>query len=560
MSGLLERLGASVGDILVKEKLLTWEQMEVVQQAGHALKGSFGESLLQLGLVEEAALYGAIARHLGVPHFDRDKTPMDPGAAASVPADLQQRMQAVPVRREKDRLYVAIADPNELRALDALRDHTGLRVVPLLATPAEIQRLLKAAQNVLPPTEETIASVSVSDQSDLQDLVAQSPTVRLFQTLLVNAVQSRASDIHIEPTASDFHVRFRIDGILHDQMKLDKKLMYDPLVSRVKVVANLDLAERRLPQDGRFPLAMKGKRIDVRVSTMPTMHGEKVVLRLLDKSTQLIGLPKVGMAPEHQKQLRWLVSRPHGMVLVTGPTGSGKTTTQYSLLHEIFTLDKNFVTIEDPVELTLSRVNQIQVQPKIGLTFATALRNILRQDPDVILVGEIRDPETAKLAVEASLTGHLVMATLHTNDCPSSPTRLVEMGVQPFLISASLLGVVSQRLARRICPECVEEYLPSQASLELVGFPADRDVRFLKGVGCNHCRQTGYYGRVGLFEVMRLTADLRAEIAKGSPVAAIRDAARVDGFKSLLYDGFEKVVQGLTTLEEVVRVVETLEG
>lgn len=559
MSGLLERLGTSVGDILVKQKLLTWEQVEVVQQADHALKGTFGENLLQLGIIDEHSLYEALAKHLNLPFFDPDTHQIDPNLAPQVPLDLQRRARAVPIQQEGDRLLVAVEDPNDVVALDAIRDQTGMRVVPLLAPPTEIERLLKLAARQQPVSEESLASVSVSDLADVQELATQSPTIRLFQSLLVNAIQSRASDIHIEPTAKEFFVRFRIDGILHDQMRLDRKMMFDPLVSRVKVVANLDIAERRRPQDGRFPLSMKGKRFDVRVSTMPTIYGEKVVLRLLDRSGALIGLPKLGIAPEHQKQLRWLVSRPHGMVLVTGPTGAGKTTTQYSLLHEVFTYEKNFVTIEDPVELTLNRVNQVQVQPKIGLTFATALRNILRQDPDVILVGEIRDQETARLAVEASLTGHLVLATLHTNDCATAPVRLIEMGVQPFLIAASLLGVVNQRLARRICPQCVQEYLPSQAALKLIGFPTDQHVKFVKGGGCDHCRQTGYYGRVGLFEVMRVGADIRAEIAKASPVAAIRDAAQANGFKNILHDGFQKVVSGATTLEEVVRVIETLE-
>jgi type IV pilus assembly protein PilB len=266
------------------------------------------------------------------------------------------------------------------------------------------------------------------------------------------------------------------------------------------------------------------------------------------------------MGPDHQKAVRWLVSRPHGMLLVTGPTGCGKTTTQYSLLSEIHSLERNFVTIEDPVEMTLPRVNQIQVQPRIDLTFSSALRHILRQDPDVILVGEIRDPDTARLAVEASLTGHLVMATLHTNDSASAATRLSQMGVAPFLIAASLLGVVNQRLVRRICPDCAEEYIPSNAVLEMIGFPSDESVRFMKGTGCARCRMTGYYGRTGIFEVLRVSAALRDEVAKESPVAALRETARLDGFQGILQSGFEKVVEGATTLEEVVRVVETLEG
>lgn len=389
-------------------------------------------------------------------------------------------------------------------------------------------------------------------------MAEEAPIIRIVNTILLYALRDGASDIHIEPQQKGVRIRYRIDGVLHEQMKIPQYVL-NPLISRVKIMSEMNIAERRVPQDGRIKLTMQGKEYDMRVNTCPTIFGEKIVMRVLDKSSVMLGLDKIGLYPTDQTQLLDIASQPNGMLLVCGPTGSGKTTTLYSLLNVVNSVERNVSTVEDPVEYQLPGLAQVNVNRKAGLTFATALRAFLRQDPDVIMVGEIRDLETAEIAVQASLTGHLVLSTIHTNDAPSSATRLSDMGVEPFLISASLTGALAQRLARRICSNCKEEHVPPREILLRFGFDPlkNPDQKFYKGRGCDVCKQTGFKGRMGIYELMRINEEISELIVRRSPVSEVKEAARANGMKTLQEDGFQKCKDGWTTVDEVMRVVFT---
>ncbi|MBC7287222.1 MAG: type II/IV secretion system protein, partial [Armatimonadetes bacterium] len=407
------------------------------------------------------------------------------------------------------------------------------------------------------PDEYTEGQV-VTDR--VADLAEEAPIIRMAKVLIQRAIQERASDIHIEPERENVRIRYRIDGTLHEVMRLPK-YVHAPLVSRVKIMANMNIAEHRVPQDGRIHVRHQGREYDLRVSVVPTTNGEKAVMRILDVQSVLIGLDKLGLYPDHQAIVERLIRQPNGMILSTGPTGSGKTTTQYAILNTINSVEINILTIEDPVEYQLDGIYQVHVNRKAGLTFAVALKYFLRQDPDVILVGEIRDMETAEIAIQASLTGHLVLSTLHTNDAPSTVTRLVDMGVEPFLISSSVIASISQRLAKRICPHCKEPYQPRRDLLLGFGFdpdaPENRDVVFYHGRGCERCRYTGYLGRIAVFEIMEMNAELAELVAKRATHGQIREAALANGMITLAQDGFRKVLDGITTVEDLVRVVAT---
>ncbi len=389
-------------------------------------------------------------------------------------------------------------------------------------------------------------------------LAEEAPIIRIVNTVLLYALKDGASDIHIEPQQKGVRIRYRIDGVLHEQMKIPQYVL-NPLISRIKIMSEMNIAERRVPQDGRIKLTMQGKEYDMRVNTCPTVWGEKIVMRVLDKSSVMLGLDKIGLYPDHQEELLDLANQPNGMLYVCGPTGSGKTTTLYSLLNVVSTIEKNVSTVEDPVEYQLPGLTQVQVNRKAGLTFATALRAFLRQDPDIIMVGEIRDLETAEIAVQASLTGHFVLSTIHTNDAPSTATRLGDMGVEPFLISASLTGALAQRLARTICKNCKEEYVPPRETLMRFGFDPlkNQAQKFWHGRGCDVCKQTGYKGRTGIYELMRVNEEMQELIVRRSPVTELREAARANGMRTLQEDGFQKCKDGHTTVEEVMRVVFT---
>ncbi|MCJ7752802.1 MAG: GspE/PulE family protein [Armatimonadetes bacterium] len=473
--------------------------------------------------------------------------------------------------------------PSNVFALDDMRLITGYEIDPVLATADDISALLDNTDGASAGGQEELQTAldaldgglgaALGDELDIasagteenvdraQVMEEEAPIIRVVNVVIQQAIKDRASDIHVEPDRRGVRIRYRIDGVLHEVMRVPK-YVHAPLVSRIKIMGDMNIAERRIPQDGRIHIRHEGNEYDLRVSSLPTVFGEKVVMRILDQSSVMIGLNKMGMHGETQAQLESVIVQPNGMILSTGPTGSGKTTTQYSILNKINSVEKNIITIEDPVEYQLPGLSQVHVNRKAGLTFASAMRSFLRQDPDIIMVGEIRDLETAETAVQASLTGHLVLSTLHTNDAPSAITRLMDMGVEPFLIASSIIGILAQRLARRICPNCKEPYKPPAEALHRVGFNVDdmENVVFYRGRGCEQCRHTGYKGRSGIFEMMLVTEEVADLTVKRAPLSEIRAAALAGGMKTMKMDGFQKVLEGLTTVEEVMRVIFTAGG
>ena len=567
-----------LGQILLDKGLVTQEQLDEALGIQKNTTEQIGRIVVDLGYVVERDVLRAHAEQLGIPFLELDRTSVDEDVAKAIPQSVVQRYNAVPIRRSGNRLTVAMADPTNVFALDDIRLITGYEIDPMLAAPDDIGTLLSgsdggATQEELQTAlqaldgdmgselmaEMDIAAAGVDEDVDRAAAMEdEAPIIRVVNVIIQQAIKDRASDIHLEPDRRGVRIRYRVDGVLHEVMRVPK-YVHAPLISRVKIMGDMNIAERRLPQDGRIHVRHESKDYDLRVSSLPTVFGEKVVMRILDQSSVLIGLNKLGMFPETQAELESVIVQPNGMILSTGPTGSGKTTTQYSVLNKINTVEKNITTIEDPVEYQLPGLNQVHVNRKAGLTFANAMRSFVRQDPDIIMVGEIRDLETAEMAVQASLTGHLVLSTLHTNDAPSAVTRLVDMGVEPFLISASVIAVLAQRLGRKICPNCKEPYKPPAEALNRVGFQVDNldEVVFYRGRGCEQCRHTGYYGRIGMFELMMMTEDIADLIVKRAPLSEVRNAALANGMKILKVDGFQKVLEGMTTVEEVMRVIFT---
>ena len=487
---------------------------------------------------------------------------IDPSLLEKIPLTFAKNNLVLPLKREDDHVTVAVGDPSGVFALGDMERlfnlpvrvvHVGREEV-LSAINRFYDRLSGSAQEVIEGLNgESLQSIATAweEPRDLIDLTDEAPVTRLLNSIIFQAVKDRASDIHIEPYERDVEVRFRIDGVLYPVLS-PPKILQDAMVSRVKIMANLDIAEKRLPQDGKIRVLVAGKDIDVRVSVIPTSHGERVVMRLLDRKAEIIGLERLGLERGYTRALERLLGKNNGFILVTGPTGSGKTTTLYSALKRIDATRRNIITIEDPVEYQLKGIGQIQVNPRIGLTFASGLRSILRQDPDIIMVGEIRDRETAEIAIQASLTGHLVLSTLHTNDTASAITRLVDMEIEPYLVASSLSCVCAQRLVRVLCERCKEGYTPSKEEMEIFKIPPKR---LFKPRGCERCFNTGYYGRTGIFEFMVIDRGLRGLILKHQDADTIRRYAVKSGMKTLLADGLNKAVRGITSLEEVLRVI-----
>ncbi|MFN3286361.1 MAG: type II secretion system ATPase GspE, partial [bacterium] len=556
----------ALGGILVRMGLLNETQLQQALEIQARTGERLGRILVRMGLISEEDLAKAIGVQWGYPYVSLGNTPVDPDVVRLVPQHIASRHKVLAFGRNGDRLLVALVDPLNLLALDDVRLVTGMDVEARITTEDELMQAINKYYHVGSIFEQAVATEEEAAEEEvsidrLREMVDEAPVVKLVNVILDQAIREGASDIHIEPHRNGLHVRYRIDGVLHDVMSPPKNLKA-ALTSRIKIVANLDIAERRRPQDGRIHLKVDGREIDLRVSTLPTMFGEKVVMRILDQSNALISLNRLGMASDVQAQWEELSSKPYGMILVTGPTGSGKTTTLYATLSKINTLDKNIITVEDPVEYQLPRINQVQVNPKAGLTFATGLRSILRQDPDVIMVGEIRDRETAEIAVQAALTGHLVLSTLHTNDAPSAFTRLIDMGIEPFLITSSVIGVLAQRLARTICPKCKESYRPPREAVRRLSeeLAEEQDLVLYRGAGCEFCRQTGYKGRTGVYELLVVTDRIRERVVRRASANEIRDVARSEGFRTMRDDGIRKVLEGVTTIEEILRVVYVTEG
>lgn len=527
---------------------------------------AFGEALVREGILTKEDLARAWAELMSVPFWPQlEVRGIDGQLISQIPIHFARKHHLVPVKEEDGDLWVAIGDPLGLEPLDALRVRTGKRIRPVISLQEEILKTINrvyhesadTAEQVLADLEVVSGARSLSEIEESEDLLessADAPVIKLVNTILSEAVRVRASDIHIEPYQKELKIRYRVDGVLYNSLTPSRHL-HSAIVSRIKVMAKMNIAEKRLPQDGRIRLRVADRDFDIRVSTLPTSFGERVVLRLLDKTSVLLGLEEVGLTPEQMELFERLISAPNGIILVTGPTGSGKTTTLYAALNRINSPDKNIITIEDPVEYQLPGIGQIQVNNKIGLTFAKGLRSIVRQDPDVILVGEIRDTETAEISIHAALTGHLVFSTLHTNDAAGAITRLIDMGIEPFLVSSSVNAILAQRLVRVICPKCKEPYRPSTRTLRELGAQGEEEEMVLyRGKGCQACLHTGYRGRTGIFEFLVVDDTLRSLILQTSDAATIKRAAIELGMRTLREDGIRKVKMGITTIEEVLRV------
>lgn len=550
-----------LGALLLEEGIVTQEALDRGLEL-HAETGlPLGRVLLDERLVDERDLVRVLARSIGLDFVDLRETTVDPAASALIPETLARRYAALPIGFDDEGLVVAMADPANVLAIDDIRAITGREVIPKVATRGDVEEAIGKVAS-LDTSVTDLAELAAEDTVETQDLGAveaaadEAPVVKLVNMLITRASSDRASDIHIEPTERDLRVRFRIDGVLHEIMRTPRSIA-NAVVSRLKIMADIDIAERRRPQDGRINLRVGGRQLDLRVSTLPTIYGEKVVMRLLDTSTALLELEDLGFSPHIHQRFAESYSKPYGTILVVGPTGSGKSTTLYATLNVLNKPETNIVTIEDPVEYRLPGINQVQVNKKAGLTFASALRSFLRQDPDIMLVGEIRDSETASIAIESALTGHLVLSTLHTNDAPSSVGRLIEMGVEPFLVGSALDSVLAQRLARRLCDRCKEEYEPTQAALEQAGFDEETPPpkSLYRAVGCKACSNTGYRGRIAIHELMLVTEEIERLAVERASTDVLTRAAIDSGMRTLRQDGLEKVAKGVTSLEEILRVI-----
>jgi type IV pilus assembly protein PilB len=554
-----------LGDILVRDGLITSDQLKraLAEQRSSGMR--LGYTLVKLGFIEETEITKMLARQYRMPAVDLSRFEVDPKILKLITPDIANKYTVLPLKREGRTLTIAIADPNNVAAIEDIKFITRCDIFPVIAgeytlrnaidryyqqSDAQLASLLKSVEDQGSEDLEVVEE-QMDDEVKASELAEDAPVVKLINGLLTDAVKRGASDIHIEPFEHEMRVRYRVDGALHEVMKPPIK-MRAALTSRVKIMAQLNIAERRVPQDGRIKLKMGHRVIDFRVSTLPVLFGEKIVLRILDKGNLTFDLSKFGFEPKAEADLLKAILNPYGMVLVTGPTGSGKTTTLYSALSRINTIEVNIMTAEDPVEYNLMGINQVLVRNEVGMTFAAALKAFLRQDPNIIMVGEIRDLETGSIAIKAALTGHLVLSTLHTNDAPSTITRMIDMGIEPFNVASAVNIIVAQRLVRRICSECKQEW--DYTDEEMHAFGIDRNQGpFFKGAGCDTCNGTGYKGRQGLYEVMTMTSALRRNVLRGASTEEMQQAAVEEGMLTLRMDGLVKVKRGVTTLDEVVK-------
>ncbi len=549
-----------LGDILLEGGLVDHDQLTAAVEEQQRLGRSLGRVLVDLGMVTESQLVAALAQQIGLPFVDLNEYPVDGSAVASIAPHVARRHVALPIGYEEGRLVVAMADPANVFAVDDIRSLTGLDVKPVVATKADLLAAIDRFHRSDEALDELTHALESNEEEDslarVKEIVDDAPIVKFVNLLIAQGIADRASDIHIEPGEHDLRVRFRIDGVLHDIMKSPRSIQAG-VISRLKIMSDMDIAERRIPQDGRLSVSVGGRKIDLRVATLPCVWGEKVVMRILDNSTALLKLSDLGFQDHNFEIWKECYTKPYGMLLVTGPTGSGKSTTLYATLNLVSRPEVNVITVEDPVEYRIPGINQVQANPKAGLTFAKALRSILRSDPDIVLLGEIRDHETAQIAIEAALTGHLVLSTLHTNDAPSAVNRLIEMGIEPFLVGSALDCVLAQRLARRLCIKCREPYQPSRELLAASrwNWEFDELPTIYRAVGCSTCSKTGYKGRLALHEVMPVNEEIERLAVTRASADAIGSAARNAGMTTLRNDGLQKVLQGFTSIEEILRVV-----
>jgi len=556
-----------LGDLLVESKLITESQLMEALRVQKEMGVRLGQALIQLGFVTQQSINEVLEFQLGIPQVALHKLRLDPKIVKLISGDLARRHKIIPIEKKDNTIRVAMVDPLNLVAFDDVKLQTGYEVEAVIATEHEVDRIISRYFGLTDSVKQAFGDklqemqrqdTGIADTLDLDELANatdEAPIAKAVNAIIQQSIKEKASDIHIEPAERQLRVRYRIDGILQDMMELPKQT-HPSLVSRIKIMADMDIAEKRIPQDGRIQIKSGNSNIDLRISTLPTIFGEKVVIRLLDKTNVLYSVHELGMSENVETRFNDTLRQTYGVILITGPTGSGKTTTLYAALNEINDAQKNIVTIEDPVEYVLDRINQIPVNTKVGMTFANGLRSILRQDPDIIMVGEIRDKETAEIAIRSATTGHLVLSTLHTNDAASTVTRLLDLEVEPFLVASALVGVLGQRLVRTICNDCKRSYsLPENDPWRLfIGVDETEPITLYKGTGCGFCNNTGYKGRTAIHEFMPLTKEIRSLVARKATADVIKELARQQGMITLKEDGIQKAFNGLTTIQEVVRV------
>jgi len=557
----MHRSNKTLGEFLIENKIISSAQLQTARLESEKTGEALGHVLARLGIATEELVLKYYTDSHQIPRADLRK--VDPQTTTLIPETLARRYHLFPLARKEKRLVLAMSDPLNIIIKDELKFRTGLEIEAQAATDSEINQVINAFYKTAGSVGELLDNIDLksvamaeeeSDLSKLQGLAEEAPIIKLVNSFITQAFHDRASDLHIEPDENILRIRQRIDGVLYDVSTLPKRLQ-PAILSRAKIMSDLNIAVKRAPQDGRFQIDIEGNPIDVRVSTYPTIYGENVVMRLLDARSVLIGLEELGLSQEDLKRFEQLLANPYGIILVTGPTGCGKTTTLYSALNLLNSPKKNIMTIEDPVEYHLFGIRQAQVNPKAGLAFSSGLRSILRQDPDIIMVGEIRDLETAEIAVHAALTGHLVLSTLHTNDATSALTRLIDMGVEPFLVSSSIIGVLAQRLVRTICNDCKTPFKPKAQLLDEIGLaPDNKELTFYKGQGCDTCKDIGFKGRVGIFELLVMNEQIKELTATKTTAQTIKTAARKAGMKTLRENGIAKALQGVTSLDEILEV------
>jgi type IV pilus assembly protein PilB len=558
----------NLGQLLLNRGIINTEQFEQVKRDQRATGGDWASIIIRRGWAGSDVVLRCVADLWEIPFIELADYTIDAEALATVPKEIAFKYQVIPLFRLDNALTLATSDPGNVEVIDVIRRETGLSVELVVSTQEDILAALEqhhgpaasfegAIDEVIQKIQDEKPPETQPNKDNLTKIAEEAPVVQLVNLIISQAIKDGASDIHLEPEEDSLVVRNRVDGVLREALSPPKNLQA-AITSRIKILAEMDIAESRVPQDGRFQVRLQDREIDIRCSALPTVYGENIVMRILDKSSLMINLESLGLTEIMFKRFRAILDSSYGIILVTGPTGSGKTTTLYSCLNALNTPDVNIITVEDPVEYRLKRIRQAQVNAKAGLTFASGLRSILRQDPDIVMVGEIRDSETAKIAVEAALTGHLVLSTLHTNDAPGALTRLSEMGVEPFLIASATVGVIAQRLVRKICVKCRQAYRPSPELLRELGFdPAQRDWVFYKGAGCSQCKNTGHRGRCGIYEIMTITEEIRNLCLQRASSDQIKKAALKEGMRTLRQDGFLKALKGITTIEEVVRATNT---
>ncbi|MFW6028625.1 MAG: GspE/PulE family protein [Halanaerobiales bacterium] len=549
-----------LGDLLLEYGLLTEEQLQKALEEQKKTGGKLGEVVINMGMVTRQNINEILEFQLGIPYVNLRDYEIDNEAVKLVNEGLIRKHQLIPIKLRENDLYVAMEDPLNIIAIDDVALITGKNIIPMLSSQDQISEAIDIHYG----KEQAMAAAEQYKQEyqvELQDIeeevsedeVKSAPIVKLVNTVLEQAVRHRASDVHIEPFEKKIRIRYRIDGRLKEMMEYDISIL-NAIIARIKITGGMDISEKRKPQDGRITITVDKQEYDIRVSCLPTVFGEKVVMRLTSKEGLTKGKKELGLFEDDLKKFNEILSNPHGIILVTGPTGSGKSTTLYTALSELNSEDINIVTVEDPVEANVEGINQVHVNVKAGLTFASALRSILRQDPDIIMIGEIRDRETAEIAVKASITGHLVVSTLHTNSAPSSITRLIDMGVEPFLIGASVVGVIAQRLVRRLCPKCRQSYLPDDFERKVLGMTEEEKITIYKSKGCHHCNQTGYVGRIGVYEILTVNNRIRTLINKAANSDDIKEQAIKDGMYTLKMNSKRLVLKGVTSLEEMLRI------